>query len=102
MHYLESRLTTSHGIAIDVLTSGSCRITTSRASLTIQDLDDLSGMVADDLNGQLLSYAESFFVAEMDEIYRSRLFKDDLENMIRIEPDSSLESVSRYLLFPHG
>jgi len=92
--YLESRLTTSHGIAIDILTSGICRITTSRASLTIQDLDDLSGMVADDLNGQLLSYAESFLIGEMDEIYRSRQFKDDLENMIRIEPDSSLESVN--------
>ena len=94
MLYLESRLTTSHGIAIDVLTSGICRITTSRASLTMQDLDDLSGMVADDLNGQLISYAESFLIEEMDEIYRSRLFKDDLGNMIRIEPDSSLESVN--------
>ena len=102
MLYLESRLITSHGIAIDVLTSGICRITTSRASLTIQDLDDLSGMVADDLNGQLLSYAESFLIGEMDEIYRSRLFKDDLENMIRIEPDSSLESVNWYLLSTHG
>ena len=102
MLYLESRLTTSHGIAIDILTSGICRITTSRASLTIQDLDDLSGMVADDLNGQLLSYAESFLIEEMDETYRSRLFKDDLENMIRIEPDSSLESVNWYLLSTHG
>jgi hypothetical protein len=81
----------SHGIAIDVLPSGVCRITTSRANLPIQDLDDLSGMVADDLNGQLLSYAESFLVEEVDGVYRSRLFKDDLENVIRIEPDSALE-----------
>ena len=102
MLYLESRLTTSHGIAMDILTSGICRITTSRASLTIQDLDDLSGMVADDLIGQLLSYAESFFVAELDQIYRSRLFKDDLENMIRIEPDSSLELVNCHLLSTYG
>lgn len=59
-------------------------------------------MVADDLNGQLLSYAESFLIEEMDETYRSRLLKDDLENMIRIDPDSSLESVNWYLVSTHG
>jgi len=54
-------------------------------------MEDLSSIIADDLNGQLLTYAESVLKSELDESHRSRIFKDELENMIRIDLDTVLE-----------
>jgi len=57
----------------------------------VHDLDDLPTIIADDLNGQLLTCAESILLKELDEAHRSRIFRDELENMIRIDLDTVLE-----------
>ena len=85
------RLTISQGISIDILNPGVCRITTSRATFSVQDIEDLPNIIADDLNGQLLTYTESVLISELDEVHKSRIFKDELENMIRIDLDTVLE-----------
>ena len=85
------RLTISQGISIDIFNPGVCRITTSRATFSVQDIEDLPNIIADDLNGQLLTYTESVLISELDEVHKSRVFKDELENMIRIDLDTVLE-----------
>jgi len=53
-------------------------------------MEDLPSIIADDLNAQLLTYTESVLKGEVDES-PSRIFKDELENMIRIDLDTVLE-----------
>lgn len=85
------KLMTSHGISIDISHTGICRITTSRATFSVADIEDLPEIIADDLNGQLLTYTDSILTSELDEPHRSRIFKDELEGMIRVDLDTVLE-----------
>jgi hypothetical protein len=76
---------------VNVLAPGVCRITTSRATFSVHDIDDLADIMAADLNGQLLACAEGILKDNLDEVHQSRLFKDELENEIRIDLDTTLQ-----------
>lgn len=69
----------------------SCRITTSCASFAIQEIDDLPSVIADDMSRQLLVYTEGILRGELGEENISRIYIDELENVIRIQSDSILE-----------
>jgi hypothetical protein len=81
----------SRGITVELTVPVSCRITTSRANFTIQDTDALSSIVADDVSNQLLGYTETLLKQELDDGKTSGMLIDELENVIRIPPDSVLE-----------
>lgn len=85
------KLNTSHGITVEVNTPGTCFIITSRARFLLHYIEELPAIIADDLNSQLLAFAESELTRELDEAHSSRLFRDELENTIRIDSETILE-----------
>ena len=59
-------------------------VTTSRASFSVPDLDELPHILAQDLKIQLLPYLASLLQQKVDEGLRSHIHVDVLEEVIRL------------------
>jgi hypothetical protein len=81
----------SAGISVTISVLSALAITTSRATFSLADIDELPYIVADDISLQLLGFAVEVILQDIeDEPARSQVFMDDLEGVVSAGPCGSM------------
>lgn len=68
-----------------------CRVTTSVAEFAVPDLNDLASILAEDLAKQILLDARRTLAEATTEDVRNEVFLDELEGVVRLPPNATLQ-----------